>query len=82
MMTSKERKKLKHSLKTEIDKADTYITLANIGEVEEVNSSKNKDETAESRAFVVQKLQEAKERLRQGLENYEKAIDEAIASMS
>ena len=53
MMTSKERRKLKHSLKTELDQADRYIVLAQIGEMVEANSPENKDETAETRATFV-----------------------------
>lgn len=77
-MTSKEMKKLRQSIRTELNTAGHYISLAQIGVA--VGSTPSNSE--ETRKFVVRELTASKEKLQKYLEKYGKCIDEAIELMS
>ena len=54
-ITDKERRKLKHSLKTEIDRSETWVLLALTGEVVEAN---NDPKTSQTREVIISHLKE------------------------
>jgi len=80
-MTAKERRNLKHTLKTNIDSADLYIKIADIGETAGVNSPKNKDITADKRAFVVNELTTLKQQIADAYSKFMSEIDNAISNL-
>ena len=77
-MTSKEMKKLRQSIRTELNTADCYIRLAKMGDAVGVTPS-NSDGTTE---FIVRELIASKEKLQKYLKEYEECIDKAIELMS
>ena len=81
-MNRKITKAVKHTLKTDIDKADMYIALAVIGKAAGATEEKNAVDTAENREFIVSQLKQYKKKISEGTEQYLKAIDEAIEAMS
>ena len=78
-MTNKERKTLKHSLKTDIDHAEAWILLALTGEKLEAQKYPEKDETRE---LIINRLRNCKATIQEKTEKYLKAIDEAIEKIS
>ncbi len=78
-MTSKERKEIKHSLKTEIDHADTWIKLAIIGDKLD---AKEYDVSVDTRKTIVDSLIKAREGISDKVAKYLAEIDEAISKMS
>ena len=81
-MNRKVTKALKHTLKTNIDKADMYIALAVIGKVAGATEEKNAADTEESREFIVSQLKRYKKKISEGTEQFLVAIDEAIKAIS
>ena len=81
-MTTKGIKKLKQSIRTEMEVADGFIKLSRIGSIADVNSSSNREETANNRKFVAESLRNSKEKLHKYLSDFDKVIDEAIKEMS
>lgn len=75
------RKTTKQLLKTEIDRADQWIVLANLGERAGAKKPENLEKTAEERKFVISKLMETKKNMAEYFETYNKQIEEAISKM-
>ena len=78
-MTHKQRKKLKHSLKTDIDWAEMWISLALTGYEDGVNEY---PETSKTREVVVSNLNEARAKIQEKTEKYFELIDDAIKKIS
>lgn len=78
-MTNKERKKLKHSLKTEIDRSETWILLALTGETLEANKY---PETSQTREVLISHLTEIRANIQEKTEKYLEVIDDAINKIS
>ena len=78
-MTTKERKQIKHSLKTNIDSADTWIKMALTG----VDLGANED-TSESSAkeFVIHKLKTIRHLIANDANAFLTEIDNAIEKLS
>ena len=81
-MNRKITKAVKHTLKTNIDKADMYIALAVIGKVAGATEEEKAADTAETREFIVSQLEKYKKEISEGTEQFLVAIDEAIKAMS
>ena len=79
LMTNKERKQLKHSLKTEIDRAETWILLALTGEALEANEH---SQTAQTCEVIISHLEKIKASITEKTEKYIETIDEAINKLS
>lgn len=81
-MTSKERKQVKHTLKTNIDKADNWIQLAAIGNSLGANSQENAVETSKTRKTIVDELNRLKAEISGDTEKFIATIDEVIRAIS
>ena len=78
-MTNKQRKKLKHSLKTDIDWAEIWIGLAFSGESLEVAKD---PEASQTREVVITHLNEVKANIVEKTEKFIELIDDAIKKIS
>lgn len=78
-MTNKERRQLKHSLKTEIDRAEVWIMLAISGK--ELQCDKEA-ETAQTREVIISHLKKMRTNIQKKTEKYLEVIDEAINEIS
>ena len=80
-MTSKERRKLKHDLKTRIDYVDTLIVLSNMGVSIGATSPENLRDTRDTRETLVTNLTMAKIVIAANCEKFIAEIDKAIEKM-
>ncbi len=80
-MTAKERRKLKHTLKTNIDRADMYIKLALIGNGIGINTDEYRDETKESRATIVKDLTMLRDAISKDSSSLLSEIDNLISNL-
>ena len=78
-MTTKERNQIKHSLKTNIDSADRWLKVAEIGQMLGANQA---EEASESRKVVIAELKSAKERISAGVNTFLAEIDSFIEKFS
>lgn len=78
-ITNKERKNLKHSLKTEIDRSETWVILALTGEALEANKD---PKTSQTREVIISHLREIRANIQEKTEKYLEVIDEAINKIS
>lgn len=82
-MTRKERKELKHTLKTLIDKSDTWIKLANAGDsIGATSDEESRQSTENTRNMIIEELLKKKAEIQTKTEGWIKEIDSAIAKMS
>ena len=82
-MKGKERRQLKHSLKTIIDKSDTWIKLARAGDVIAATSDEEtRQSTEDTRNMIIEELVKKKAEIQTKTEEWIKEIDSAIAKMS
>ena len=81
-MTKKEIKKLKQSIRTEMEVLSGFIALSRIGSIADANSSENREATADNRKYIAESLIKSKEKLHKYLSDFDKEIDEAIKEMS
>ena len=81
-MTKKEIKKLKQSIRTEMEVLSGFIALSRIGSIADVNSLENREATANNRKYIAESLIKSKENLHKYLSDFDKVIDEAIKEMS
>ena len=78
-MTSKERKQLKHSLKTDIDRSETWLLLALTGDVLDANKY---SETSQTREVIISHLEEIRANIQEKTQKYLEVIDDAINKIS
>ena len=82
-MNRKTRKYTKHSLKTEIDKSDTFISLAVNGNLLGVTETeKNKESTEHTRQMIIDHLKKSRTVILEKTEKWIAEIDSAIEKMS
>lgn len=81
-MTRRERKALKHSLKTAIDFSDTFIMLARSGDsLGATETEEKRDDTEHTRGVIVKQLEENKKAILEKTQEWVNEIDSAIALM-
>ena len=81
-MNGKERRQLKHSLKTIIDKSDTWIKLARAGDaIGATSDEENRQSTEDTRHMIIEELVKKKAEIQTKTEEWIKEIDSAIAKM-
>lgn len=80
-MTAKEVRNLKHKLKTKIDRAGTYIALAQTGDSLGATSAENLDRTKKSREGIIDSLTTLREEISGDCEQFIAEIDLAIEKM-
>ena len=78
-MTSKEQKILKHSLKTDIDSAAKWISLAVMGN--KIGSKEDPNAT-QTREAIISNLKRIKADIQEKMQKYLEAIDVAINIIS
>ena len=78
-MTTKERKQIKHSLKTNIDSADTWIKMALAG----ADLGGNEDTSDPlTKGFLVQKLKTLRHQIANDANAFLAEVDKAIEKLS
>lgn len=77
-MNQKERKQIKHSLKTAIDRADTWMKLALIGDMLDAKQSESSSPTCKA---VVEELTKVRKEICDKTNLYLAEIDDAISKM-
>ena len=78
-MTNKELKNIKHSLKTDVDRASTWMTLAEIG----VKVGAEEDpSTLQTRQTVINELKKCREKISSNCNQFLAEIDRCIEKMS
>ena len=78
-MTNKERKNLKHSLKTEVDRSEKWILLALTGEA---LGAKEDPATSQTREVIIPHLKEVRANIQDKTQRYLEVIDDAINKIS
>lgn len=79
-MTAKERRKVKHALKTKIDSADIWLKLA-IDVAGEAGLTSEDLKSSKSKATIVEELEKAKIDISQNYSKFLSEIDSCIASL-
>ena len=79
IITNKEIKKRRNSLKKEIDNSETWILLALSGE--KLQCDKNPEAT-QTREAIISRLKEIRANIQEKTEMYVEAIDDAINRIS
>lgn len=78
-MQEKERKEVKRSLKSAIDKADKWILMASLGD--KLGATELPNESVEGRKIVITELERAKQQITDNLTLFMKDLDDAINQM-
>ena len=81
-MNRKITKAVKHTLKTDIDKADNFVKLAYLGKIVGATEQENLSDSKETRELIITELKKYREKISKGTEQYLNAIDEAIEAIS
>ena len=82
-MNRKTRKYTKHSLKTEIDKSATFISLAVSGHaLGATENEENRDSTEHNRQMIIDHLRKSRTVILEKTEEWIAEIDSAIEKMS
>lgn len=79
-MTAKERRKVKHTLKTSIDMADIWLKLAN--EATTKLDIDSKDLNPSSKQTVISSLEQAKKEISENCNKFLSEIDNTISSLN
>ena len=79
-MGRKKTKELKHTLKTKIDAADTYIKLSMLGDVL-IKSPEDRKQVESTRETIIENLTRLKKEIPELMEKFIADIDVAIAKM-
>lgn len=81
-MTAKDRRKVKHSLKTNIDKADIWLKLAiDLGPAMGINDEEFKDQLINSKETIISELTTIKTQIVDNFSAYISEIDNAISNL-
>lgn len=78
-MTAKDRRKVKHALKTSVDMADIWLKLAN--EVRTGFNIDSKDLNPSSKQTVISELEQAKKEISEYSSKFITEIEASIASL-
>ena len=79
-MTAKERRKVKHTLKTKIDSADIWLKLA-IDVANEAGVTSEELKSYSSTATIVSELEKVKKEISENYSKFMSEIDNLLASL-
>ena len=77
-MTAKQRRKVKHALKTNIDQADVYISLSNTGVAIGATDDEFADDTKRTRELIASSLISLRDSITKDFSLYIDEINNAI----
>lgn len=80
-MTAKQRRKVKHTLKTNIDQADVYISLSNSGAALGATEDEFVEDTKKTRELITSRLIALRDRITDDFNLYIDELNNAIEQL-